>query len=595
MGNQIATVSGNAMRARGDHSTPSSSDHVLKAVCCVSASCREPLYCTPWDDTNTYSGQGSGFVIADPRDLEGGRLVITNAHCVDFAISIRVQRYNAERSFPATVMRLNRDCDLAVLAVDDGDFWVDEDADSGEKQLCPALVLGDMPDLQERVRVVGYPEFGSELCVTQGVVSRIQLRRYEKSELDLLAIQTTSIINNGSSGGPALNDRNEVVGIAFQGNENVGEIIPNCVFQRFLEFAPEAAGELVCVAGIQFSCQNLTDTAAVSSYLKLDQLDGTSSTGIYVTDVGFGSMSETVKVGDVICEIEGVNISNGGTFLLGSHRVGWDHLITSHAVGDIIQIGLVRDGVRMDVKWELDSADSSYLVPENDKRVAEGKKPDFLIIGGLVFVTLSEKSSGALSTFGGGAGYVDNHMREQSAYGLKECEGQELVVVSKVLLNDCIEGYEDVCSSLVETFNGKKVTCLRDMADELKICRDDYLRIQFSVPVFDAVSFVVIDRKKFVEEEAKIFADYRIPFRSRIDGEEDKSLLPSAGSGSAAPQAPYSSSEEDDMDPAGVPGTDESMPRAAREANEKVVNVQSTVAKDAASCSWNCNIRCCLM
>lgn len=594
MGNLVPTVFRTAavMRARPPES--SSRDRIFRAVCSIHASHREPNYCTPWEDIDSYASHGSGFVIADPRDPENARLVLTNAHCVDFATSIRVQRYNFDRAVPATLVRLNRGCDLAILAVDDPAFWRDEsDSDSGQTELCPVLMLGKLPDLQDPVRVVGYPEFGTELCVTQGVVSRIQLQRYAHSELDLLAVQTTAIINAGSSGGPVLNDRNDVIGIAFQGIHNIGEIIPNCVFERFLEFNDgHKDGEVVCVAGIQFSCQKLTNMA-MTSFLKLDQLEENSCTGVYVTTVGFGSIADKLRVGDVIVEIEGVNIGNGGTFLLGSHRVGYDHLITSHAVGDIVAVGIVRDGERLDVEWELESADSSFLVPENDKMTVKGKKPDFLVVGGMVMVTLSQNSSTALKNMFGDGDFV-NHMLEQYSFGVKENERQERVVVSKILPNDIIEGYENLCSSLVETFNGKRVNCLMDMVEELKACTDDYLRIQFSVPVFDAVSFVVLDRRKLVEEEAQIFEEYHIPFRSRINGEVENSPLPPPGCICGGLQTPLvrSSDEAEKKEQSYGSGTEGSAVDSSSLSSEKK---RIRLPKDAVLCSWSCHVRCSLM
>ena len=95
------------------------------------------------------------------------------------------------------------------------------------------LAFGAMPCLQDEVSVVGYPEGGEGVSITQGVVSRIEIQRYAHSGVSLLAIQIDAAINPGNSGGPAFSAENECVGVAFQslkdaslGTENIGYIIP---------------------------------------------------------------------------------------------------------------------------------------------------------------------------------------------------------------------------------------------------------------------------------------------------------------------------------------------------------------------------------
>ena len=54
-------------------------------------------------------------------------------------------------------------CDIAMLTVDDDEFWED---------VAPLKING-LPAMQESVMVVGFPTGGDNVCVTKGVVSRI--------------------------------------------------------------------------------------------------------------------------------------------------------------------------------------------------------------------------------------------------------------------------------------------------------------------------------------------------------------------------------------------------------------------------------------
>merc|ERR1719464_2203530 len=96
-----------------------------------------------------------------------------------------------------------------------------------------------MPSLQDEVSVVGYPEGGEGVAITQGVVSRIGIQSYAHSGASLLAIQIDAAINPGNSGGPALDAKRQCVGVAFQSlkdgdTENIGYVIPAEVIEHFI-------------------------------------------------------------------------------------------------------------------------------------------------------------------------------------------------------------------------------------------------------------------------------------------------------------------------------------------------------------------------
>ena len=76
--------------------------------------------------------------------------------------------------------------------------------------------------------VVGFPQGGDNVCVTKGVVSRIDRQPYSHGKTSLLAIQVDAAINSGNSGGPVMLGSN-VAGIALQcltGGDGVGYVIP---------------------------------------------------------------------------------------------------------------------------------------------------------------------------------------------------------------------------------------------------------------------------------------------------------------------------------------------------------------------------------
>lgn len=159
----------------------------------------------PWTSKPQEESTGSGFTIKH----DGRLCILTNAHVVADATYVEVRKAGDAQKYVAEVERLSHECDLATLRVADEAFW---------DGVVP-LSFGRMPSLQDEVSVVGYPEGGEGVSVTQGVISRIEIQRYAHSGAYLLAVQIDAAINPGNSGGPALNTDGEVIGVAFQVTE----------------------------------------------------------------------------------------------------------------------------------------------------------------------------------------------------------------------------------------------------------------------------------------------------------------------------------------------------------------------------------------
>ena len=146
--------------------------------------------------TGAYESVGSGFVI-DSRGF-----ALTNYHVVSQATDILVSVFgNVRRDLPASVVAVDPAADLALIRI------------SGAPPLSEAR-LGDSAFVQagDWVLAFGSP-FGLEQTVTEGIISnrRESLVVQGVSYGDML--QTDSPINRGSSGGPLVNMKAEVIGI----------------------------------------------------------------------------------------------------------------------------------------------------------------------------------------------------------------------------------------------------------------------------------------------------------------------------------------------------------------------------------------------
>ena len=156
---------------------------------------------------------GSGFVVH-----ESG-YVITNAHAVERVITHHATLTDG-RTYPAELIGLSREYDLALLKVEAG------------RPLQP-VQLGKSNDflLGETVIIISNPAGLLHTCTT-GVISASERHTLASGLPGVVLrdlIQTDASINPGSSGGPWFNVLGEVVGVTTAkqvGSQNIGFGIP---------------------------------------------------------------------------------------------------------------------------------------------------------------------------------------------------------------------------------------------------------------------------------------------------------------------------------------------------------------------------------
>ncbi len=141
-----------------------------------------------YDSTGKLLGLGSGFLAPDGR-------VVTNAHVLGGAANAEVIGSDGQLLLASQYAEmLSSRVDVAILPR--------PSAVPGTLALSNAAIV-----VGERIVVIGAPE-GLTNTVSDGIVS--SLRRLDARAL----IQITAPISHGSSGGPVLNTRSQVVGIS---------------------------------------------------------------------------------------------------------------------------------------------------------------------------------------------------------------------------------------------------------------------------------------------------------------------------------------------------------------------------------------------
>ena len=169
--------------------------------------------------------QGSGFVY----NFTGQNVIVTNYHVVNSAINITVTFANGN-AYTATVLGSDPYAELAVLS-----------ADAPQEEYKPLeIVSSSTLKVGDPVLVIGTP-YGLAGSMSTGFVSSLgRTLTAETTGGYVIAnvIQTTAPLNPGNSGGPVLNYKGQVVGIAtaiVEDSQGVGFAIPSNTILREIE------------------------------------------------------------------------------------------------------------------------------------------------------------------------------------------------------------------------------------------------------------------------------------------------------------------------------------------------------------------------
>ena len=425
---------------------------VQKSLARITVTEVEPDYRAPWNAGGLQRGVGAGFV------LEGNR-IMTNAHVVSNARYVTVERDGDPNKYPARVLFVAHDCDLALITVDAPNFY---------KDMLP-LKLGGIPALESTVSAYGYPIGGERMSVTTGIVSRIDFQLYTHSSIDQhLAIQISAQINPGNSGGPVMQNA-KVVGVAFQGYsgdvaQGVAYMVPTPVIRRFLKDVDDGHYDRYVDLAITYTkLQN----PAQRRFLGLKDNDR----GVLVnTVVAAGPCNKILQSGDVLLSIDDHPIASDANVELEGERVEMPEIVERKFKGDVVKFDVWRDKKPLTVKVTLDTV-FPYLVQGH----AYDVRPRYVVYAGLLFQPLNLDLLEAYQA-------SDLRLRHFFDYYILDqiyLEHPDVIVLTN-LLPDAINTYlAPYRGGIVDEVNGQKIRTLDDLAKTFGDATADRLVIKF--------------------------------------------------------------------------------------------------------------------
>ncbi len=437
-------------------------------------------YYTPWQMRSQASSTGSGSIIS-------GNRILTNAHVISNQTFLQVRKAGQAKKYNARVEWVSHTSDLAILSVEDQNFF------AGSQPLS----IGELPKIRDKVAVYGFPKGGTELSITEGVVSRIEHSYYFHSSAYQLSCQIDAAINSGNSGGPVIQD-NKIVGVAFQAyttGQNIGYMVPAPVVRHFLKDIEDGRFDGIPEMGIDV--QNLENPE-----LRLFHGMTQNQTGVVVTAIRFESAATGIlQRGDILLSLDHYSIENDGSIeFRPEERTHLSYALQSKQIGESINVTILRSGKKELKKILLKRRiHHSELVPFEIYDTA----PRYFIYGGLLFMPLSKN----LLMEWGSTWYekAPKHLLNYYFNGEKSETQREIVLLVKVLSDSINAGYQDSSTMVINSVNGTKITRLEDLIATISSSKDPF--VVFSD---NKGNKLVFDREKVKKTDSQILKKYRI-------------------------------------------------------------------------------------
>lgn len=457
---------------------------------------------------------GSGFCLP-------GRRIMTNAHVVANAIDIRVRPHGSAKRYAGKVRVYGPDVDLAIVEIEPSvadDFWASVD------DVEPVFLSEKLPALQETVRALGFPTGGRTICVTEGVVSRVDSIELTPPADTTLVIQIDAAINPGNSGGPVFDARGHVAGVAFckdvrSTTDNIGYVIPSEVVRTFIQRCDAATdNEYVLSPSVPYRWHKLENKSLRAAHAVPDGVSG-----ILLTSIA-PSVRSALHPGDVLSKIDSRRISDDGQVALrGDELIQHRYLLRNKRVGEPTVFTVFRDGAEV----ETPPVELADLPPICPRWADVDYLPEYLILGALALVPLAQGHHWYKECPTEVKATIDRWNRRWP--GEREDKAQ-LVLLVTVFAHELTFGYSRGWR-IVETYNGTVVRSLRDLRalwhatiDEVKAARAKGVDNEINPRIFVRLGLqndddVVLDAAAAMDAEPDVLKTHAIEKPSFIKGD----------------------------------------------------------------------------
>ena len=293
-----------------------------------------------------YYGQsataGSGFILTEDG------YVVTNYHVVEGSTGVSVG-FSDGSTLPAAVVGFDATNDVAVLKV--------------EAQGLPAARLGSsrLVNVGDMVVAIGNPLGELNATQTVGYICGKD-REITTGGTIINMLQTDAAINPGNSGGPLFNMAGEVIGITtakYSGTTSSGASIEGIGFAIPIDDIMGIIGDLQAYGYVTGAYLGITVQNVDSSVSEVYGISGAYVIGV---EPGYAADRAGIRAKDLIVSLDGKEIGS---------ITDLTRALRDYEAGDVVTIGLIRNGQSMDVAVTLDEKprDLTQPTPEYEEEM----------------------------------------------------------------------------------------------------------------------------------------------------------------------------------------------------------------------------------
>lgn len=267
-------------------------------------------------DMSGSSSIGSGFVYK--LDDNYG-YILTNYHVIKNSDSIIIINSKKDEHM-AKLLGYDEQTDLAILSIDKN--YVLQVANLNTNNI----------NIGDTVFTIGSP-WGKKYqgTITKGIVSGLNREveiNVNGEEYIMTVIQTDAAINPGNSGGPLVNINGEVIGI------NSLKIVKDEI---------EGMGFAIPIEEVLIYTDRLENGEKIKRpYLGFELTD--TSKGVMIRNIKINSIKSDLHIGDIIKNIDGININN---------KTQFRYILYKHNEGDIIPLVYIRNNIEYETKIKI--------------------------------------------------------------------------------------------------------------------------------------------------------------------------------------------------------------------------------------------------
>jgi len=460
---------------------------IRESVVKITSTMRLPDLTKPWAKASPSEASGTGVVIE-------GKRILTNAHVVNYASQLFVEGNQSSEKLPAQVVAVSPGIDLAVLKLEDESFF---------DKRTPMPRTEALPEVKETVLAYGYPQGGSTLSITKGIVSRIEFTGYG-DDTSGVRVQVDAAINPGNSGGPALID-GKMIGVVQSKvamADNIGYIIASEEVDLFLRDV--ADGRYDGKPAMHQPLQTL-ENDALRTFLQLDR----KTQGMVVHAPDPADPNDPLRPFDLITKIGDQDIDNTGMVKINDRlRLRFQYMIQKVAKDGELPLTIIRQGKTMKIDLPVKSHQPRLMEP------LRGKYPSYFVYGPLVFSPVTAELAGALGRVASRLAPIGSPLVTRMG-DFPRFEGEQLVVVAAPMFPHRIgKGYDNPSFKVVKEINGIRVKNIRHMVELLRDSKEKYTTISFDDRASETIVF---NHKEALAATEEVLSDNGLRERASDD------------------------------------------------------------------------------